>query len=177
MFEKLTQTTEHLSLQYQLMLFAKVYHSHIQYLCSVLDPKVLKAFTGSRKGHRDGGDCGISTSVDENKDRRCGPQKQSFYSLLNPESLKAHRVLLRPRNVSWCSSSLSPTLKIWGMIGNGLSRRKISGKSENASFSNAKCRIQAGTDQNYSHWLLFVHIFSFPFFFFKSEMLEWKLKM
>lgn len=99
MFEKLTQTTDHLSLQYQHTLFAKVYHSLIQYLCSVLDSKLLKAFMGSRKGHRDGGDCGISTSVNENtsipdevtasKDRRCGPQKQSFYSLPNPESLKA----------------------------------------------------------------------------------------
>lgn len=99
MFEKITQTTEHLSLQYQHVLLAKVYHSHIQYLCSVLDPKLLKAFMGSRKGHRGGGDCAISTSLDENtsipdevtasKDRRCGSQKQSFYSLLNPESLKA----------------------------------------------------------------------------------------
>ena len=99
MFEKLTQTTDHLSLQCQHALFANVYRSLIQYLCSVLDSKLLKAFMGSRKGHRDGGDCGISTSVDENtsipdevtasKDRRCGPQKQSFYFLPNPESPKA----------------------------------------------------------------------------------------
>lgn len=93
MFEKISQTTAHLSLQYQHPLFAKVY-IHTQYMCSVLEPKLLKALMGSRKGHGDGGDYGISTSVDENtsipdevtasNDRRCGPPETKLLLAAEP---------------------------------------------------------------------------------------------
>lgn len=91
--KKITQTTEHLSLQYQHPLFAKVY-IHTQYMCSILEPKLLKALMGSSKGHGDGGDCDISTSVDENtsrpdevtasKDRRCGPPETKLLLTVEP---------------------------------------------------------------------------------------------
>lgn len=91
--KKITQTTEHLSLQYQRPLFAKVY-IHTQYTCSVLEPKLLKALMGSSKGHGDGDDCGVSTSVDENtsrpdevtasKDRRYGPPETKLLLAAEP---------------------------------------------------------------------------------------------
>lgn len=70
--------------------------THTIFMWSVISLKLLKALMGGKKGQRDGDECGVSTSVDENtsiadavtvnEDRRCDPRG---IRLLNAQHWKA----------------------------------------------------------------------------------------